>query len=46
MTGPILLILFALFVIFWLISTYNLFATAKTRIDASIQEIAISLKTS
>ena len=34
----------AVLVVLYLISTYNFFATAKTRVNASVQEIGNQLK--
>lgn len=39
-----ILLILVLILIFWVISTYNFFVTAKTRIGASIQEIGNQLK--
>jgi len=44
MSVPILLLIFAVFVVFYLISSYNRFRVIETRIKASIQEIGNQLK--
>lgn len=44
MTIGYLLILIGVVLVLWVISTYNFFATAKTRVDASVQEIGNQLK--
>lgn len=41
---PIILIVVITGILIWVVSTYNFFATAKTRINAAIQEIGNQLK--
>jgi LemA protein len=41
---PYVLLAVALVLVFWAISTYNFFASSKTRIGAAIQEIGNQLK--
>lgn len=44
MSLPIILLLVAIVLVGWVVSTYNFFVSSKTRIKASIQEIGNQLK--